>query len=64
MDLFLGLEQGLAPLALGTLIGIIYDLLGLLLRTADLAFRDLFAVESAKDTTNHKRCDDTTECYW
>ena len=64
VDLFLGLEQGLTPLALGTLIGIIYDLLGLLLRTADLAFRDLFAVEPAKDTTNHKRCDDTTECYW
>ena len=64
MDLFLGLEQGLAPLALGTLIGIIYDLLGLLFRTANLALRDLFAVKSAKDTTNHKRCDDTTECYW
>ena len=64
VDLFLGLEQGLAPLALGTLIGVIYDLLGLLLRAADLAFRDLFAVKPAKDATNHKRCDDTTECYW
>ena len=64
VDLFLGLEQGLTPLALGTLIGIIYDLLGLLFRTADLALRDLFAVKPAKDTTNHKRCDDTTECYW
>ena len=38
--------------------------LGLLFRTADLALRDLFAVKPAKDTTNHKRCDDTTECYW
>ena len=51
-------------LGIGIITGVIYDLLGLLFRTADLAFRDLFAVKSAKDTTNHKRCDDTTECYW
>ena len=39
--------------------GVVYNSLGLILRTGDLTFRNILAVINAKDTTNNKPYNNT-----